>query len=285
MKHKLLLIDDDKSYCTGFVNKSASFLFDVKLAHNLEEGIKMLSENRRFSAVILDGHCFLEPDQQGKPGSNFVYHALHSIDDAERLQGRIIPRCVNTEYPEEFSEELKGLIPVFSKSGDPGFLFRWLRNTLSGLPEIMTREQHPSIFEHSALVFNHLEEDELIALILKGSNPDLTEIPASLASIRRLLEKLTMICAETLLRKDVSDFANNAGVSVKPVFDALYAAKIIPRPILKQAHTLYSFASEYGNHIQKVQIPAYSPGVYAYNRCLFAFLEITGVCVEKIKKR
>ena len=90
------------------------------------------------------------------------------------------------------------------------------------LPKTKVSEAHPDVFEKLHLVLNHLEEDELIALILRAENPDISNIPASLASIRRLHEKLTDECSEALLNNSSDRYASKVGVSVKPVFDAMY---------------------------------------------------------------
>jgi len=134
------------------------------------------------------------------------------------------------------------------------------------------------------LVFNHLEEDELIAQILRADGPDDTDIPASLASIRRLLEKLTDVCSEKLLDTSSDRYASRMGVSVKPVFDVMYGQHIIPRPIVKQVHHLYSFCSEYGNHISRARKPEYNLTGYSFRVQLFTFLEILHYCMKVLEK-
>lgn len=283
MKTSILIIDDDPAYCQTFKNMAAQYAFDLIFAHSLEEGIELLQANRRLLAVVLDGHCFWGSGQSEPPKVNFVYHALHALDDLEREQQRLIPRCVNTEQPAEFREELQGLVKVLDKQGDAGVLFRWIRKVISELPETRIREEYDDIFEHAQKIFNHLEEDELIGLLLFGETPVEADISANIAVLRRLLEKLTDICAVQLLNEDPRDYASKMGVSVKPVFDALYSRKIIPRQIVKQVHHLYSYCSEFGTHIYRTQNPAYFPGVYAYRRSLNGFLEVFKYCTGLIK--
>ena len=284
MKNTLLIIDDDATYCNTFKNLARQYAFELNFAHNLEDGVSLIGNNRRIIAVVLDGHCFLEPSQKDAPKVNFVYHALHALDDLEREQQRIIPRCVNTELPAEFREELQGLVSVFDKKGDAAFIFRWLRAAIAELPETKVREAHADIFEKLHLVFNHLEEDELIALILKAENPDISDIPASLASIRRLLEKLTDACSQALLKISSDKYASKMGVSVKPVFDAMYSQRIIPRVIVRHSHNLYSYCSEYGNHISRSRQPEYTVSIYSYRVQLFKFLEILSYCLMVLEK-
>ena len=283
MKQSILLIDDNPAFCADFELQARKQLFDVHLAHNLKQGIALLTENRQIGAVVLDGHGYIEPGQTGNPEVNFVFHALHSLDDLEREQNRLIPRCVNTEQPEEFRDELKGLVQVFSKTGDPAFLFRWLRRTSAQLPEFQIKEDHASIFDHAGLVFDDHEIAELIDLIAFSRNPDLSDIPNRLSVIRRLLEQLADACAVRLLKNNPADMAGKMGVSVKPIFDALRSKMIVPGSIQKEVTRLYSYCSEFGTHIYRLQSPAYDPGIYAYRRCLNSFLEIAEYCIRLMK--
>lgn len=278
MKNLVLLIDDDKDYCLKLQKEAQKSLMELSFAHNLEEGAALIDNNRRIKAVILDGHCLLESVQTGGPKANFVYHALHELDDLERAQNRIIPRCVNSEQPSDFSEELQGLVSLFSKNTDSNILFRWARQNINELTEVQVMEKHPAIFDNSQLIFSDLEEDELIDLILFAENPDESDIPSKLANIRRLLERLTDVCAEVLLKTSSRSFANMAGVSVKPVFDALRTKKILPAPIVNQVRNLYSYCSEFGNHIHPAGMPEYNPDTYAYRRNLNGFLEVVSYC-------
>jgi len=283
MKNLVLLIDDDKNYCLALQKEATKALLDLTYAHNLEEGLALIKNNRRIKAILLDGHCFLEPSQNGDPKANFVYHALHHLDDLERLQNRVIPRCVNTERPADFAEELQGLVSLFSKNTDPNILFRWTRQSINELAEVQLMELHRVVFENSGLIFSDLEEDELVDLILFADNCDESDIPARLAVIRRLLERLTDVCAEELLNSSGEAYASQMGVSVKPVFDALRTKKLVPSPIAKQARDLYSYCSEFGNHIHPVGLPEYSPDTYAYRRNLNAFLEVVSYCSALIE--
>jgi len=278
MQNLVLLIDDDREYCLKLQKEAHNALLELIFAHNLEEGIDLIDSNRRIKAVILDGHCFLESGQNGSPKANFVYHALHHLDNLERTQNRIIPRCVNSEKSADFNEELQGLIPVFSKNTDSNILFRWTRQSINELVEVQVMEKHPAIFENSGLIFSDLEEDELVDLILFADNCDESDIPARLAIIRRLLERLTDVCAECLLDTSADVYANMMGVSVKPVFDALRTKKIIPAPLTKQVRDIYSYCSEFGNHIHPEGKPEYSPDAYAYRRNLNGFLEVVSYC-------
>lgn len=278
MKSIVLLIDDDKDFCLALQKEAEKVRLQLTFVHDLEDGMALLEDNRRIMSVILDGHCLLESDQPEGPGVNFVYHALHLLNDLEHEQNRMIPCCVNSEKPGEFTEELKGLIPVFNKLDDPEPLFNWLKQCIKNLPEMVVKQDNPSVFDHLESVFSDKEEAELIDLLIFSDKPDVSDIPAKLAVIRRLLEKFADVVCIKLLHKEPSYYASGAGVSVKRIFDVLYSSKMIHAQIRKHVHHLYSYCSEYGNHIYRHKIPPYEPGIYAYRHYLNTFLEIVAYC-------
>lgn len=285
MKYPFLLIDDDADYCNSILSLIRQTKLQLHTAHSLEEGLEVLEANRHIRTVVLDGHCFIEPEQEGQPGVNFVYHALHALDDLERAQNRLIPRCVNTELPGEFERELSGLVPVFDKGQDAGNLFHWIKQSTDALPENRVRSAHVRLFELIPLIYNDLEEDELTDLLLFEEHPDISDIPAKLSVIRRLLEKLSDVSAVELLKRSPESFEAFRGVSVKPIFDALFTKKIIPKPVNKLAHYLYSYCSEYGTHIYRNKPPEYQLNSYVFRRNLNGLLELILVCGSQIEKK
>lgn len=285
MKYPFLLIDDDADYCNSILSLIRQTKLQLHTAHSLEEGLEVLEANRRIKTVVLDGHCFIEPEQEGQPGVNFVYHALHALDDLERAQNRLIPRCVNTELPGEFERELAGLVPVFDKGQDAGYLFHWIKQSTDALPENRVRSAHVRLFELIPLIYNDLEEDELTDLLLFEEHPDTSDIPAKLSVIRRLLEKLSDVSAVELLGRSPESFEAFRGVSVKPIFDSLFTKNIIPKPVNKLAHYLYSYCSEYGTHNYRNKPPEYRLNSYVYRRNLNGLLELIQVCGSLIEKK
>ena len=283
MKNLVLLIDDDQNYCHYLQNEAVKASIELIYAHNLEQGMDIIDQNRRVKAVILDGHCLLEANQTDGPKVNFVYHALHHLDELEHEQNRVIPRCVNSEQPADFDEELQGLVSLFSKNTDCNILFRWVRKRISELTEVQVMEKHITVFENAYLYFSDQEEDELIDLILFAENPDLSDIPSRLAVIRRLLERLADVCSADMLKTSASSYANMMGVSVKPVFDALRSKQIISGHITRQVRNLYSYCSEFGNHIHPHSVPDYKPNAYAFRHHLNGFLEIVSYCAPLIE--
>lgn len=285
MKYSFLLIDDNADYCSSILSLIRQTKLQLHIAHSLEEGLEMLEVNRRIKTVVLDGHCFIEPEQEGQPEVNFVYHALHALDDLERAQNRLIPRCVNTELPGEFERELAGLVPVFDKGQDAANLFHWIKEAVDALPGNRVRTTHERLFELIPLIYNDLEEDELTDMLLFEEHPDASDIPAKLSAIRRLLEKLADVNAIKLLDRSPASFEAFRGVSVKPIFDSLYTRKIIPRPVNRLAHYLYSYCSEYGTHIYRNKPPEYHLNAYVYRRTLNSLLELIYVCGSLIDKK
>jgi len=278
MRSQILLIDDDTAYCQELQKKAKSALLYLIIAHSLKEGLMLIAHNRRIKVVILDGHGVLEPGQVNGPRANFVYHALHEIDDIEREQDRVIPRCVNSEQPSDFSEELQGLVSLFSKKNDPSLLFRWVRHSLGQLEETKVLGKHSGLAILLPMFFSDTEEDELIDLLVFDEQPVEADIAARLAVLRRLLEKIADVCAIQLLGENPASYASKMGVSVKPVFDSLYSHKIVPAHINRIVHRLYAYCSQYGTHIYRPSVPVYRPGIYAWRQNLNSLLEVIEYC-------
>ncbi len=283
MLYHALLIDDDVKYCESFKKEASKHLINVLVAHNLEEGIELVSSNRRILTVILDGHCFLSVDQKGDPKANFVYHAFHDLDNIEFTQRRVVPRCVNSESPDSFKEELNGLYDLFDKNQSVTELFAWIRRCIAERPETAVREAYASVFENSEFIFTDEEEAELIDLFMYVDLLDTAEIPGQLAIIRRLLEKLADYACIRFLGKDPVHYASMKGSSVRAIFDALESKGIIHSQIRKISGQLYTYCSAFGNHVNRPKVPAYKPSIYSFQANLFLLAELI-VCIAEIKE-
>jgi hypothetical protein len=280
--HRILIIDDDPSYCKQLVATGRDYRFDIVFYHNLEEGMEALVASRRIKAVILDGHCFLEPDQQGIARSNFVHHALHQIADIENEYSRVIPCCVNTEHAGDFREDLEGVVPVFQKNVQEGALFDWLRTTIAQLPETLVRKRYDDLFERTALYFSEEEEDLLIDIIQSAGKSDQAAIITSLASLRKFLEILMDKVYVERFQKNPEDILRVKGGRTVKILDEFHQS-VLPPELYVTATQLYKTCSKYGiNHdpSPKNRIP-YKPGKYALNRLLYSYLELADFLLKK----
>lgn len=103
----IALIDDNVQYCKQLQKEAKNYGFKISYFHNLETGIETIEQTPTIKAVILDGHCPIEPEQAPETGkSNFVFHALHRLTDVEHIYNRFLPYCVNTSEPNDFKEDL-----------------------------------------------------------------------------------------------------------------------------------------------------------------------------------
>lgn len=271
----LLLLDDDPTYCLQLQEAARAYRFDIDFCHNLEDGLDKLVTSRRYKAVILDGRCFIEHEQQGTARSNFVYHALHRIADIENEYNRTIPYCVNTEQPDDFREDLEGIAHVFRKTIQHDALFDWLKNTIALLPETSILKQYHDVFEKVAPHFNEEEEELLIDVLQSVGSSDSALIITNLALLRRLLERLIDIACIEKLNKQPYEFTSGTGSRTRLILDAMHQ-RILPPELYVTANQLYKTCSRYGNHksLQTKNLVGYKPGKYAYNSLVHSFLEL-----------
>jgi len=270
----LLLIDDDPSYCLLVKEAAKAYRFDIQYHHNLEEGMQALALSRRFKAVILDGHCVLEPDQKSAARTNFVYHAMQQIKDIEKEYSRMIPYCVNTGNLGDFREDLDGIAPVFQKNIQQTDMFDWLKNAISLLPETLIRKRYDDIFSKTATHFTEEEEDLLIDVLQTAHLSDPSLIITNLALLRRLLERLVDIACTVKLKKQPHEFSVGQGSRTKRILEAMHQ-NVLPSDLFVSANQLYATCSKYGNHQDLKTIGAtFKPGRYTAQRLVFAYLEL-----------
>lgn len=279
---RILLIDDDWSYCKQLQTAGTENRFDIVFYHNLEDGMEALVTSRRIKAVILDGHCFLDPEQKGIARSNFVHHALHQIADIENEYNRVIPCCVNTGQTIDFREDLEGLVPVFQKRGQEEELFDWLTTTISQLSETLVRKQYDDLFEKTNFHFSDEEEDLLIDVIQFAGKSDQASITTGMAILRKLLEILMDKIYFGQLRKSPEDLMKVKGSRTLRILDEFHQS-ILPSELYVTATHLYKTCSKYGIHNDpspKNQI-VYKPGKYALKRLLYSYLELADFLLKR----
>jgi hypothetical protein len=272
---RLLLIDDSPDYCAQLAQKAQEYGMETVFFHNLEEGFEELVASRRIKAVILDGRCYLTPEQSGTARSNFVLKAIRQIQEIEVEYNRVIPFCVNSEHPSDFAEDLEGTAPVFTKSLQHDELFSWLKTEIAALPETVIRKQYYDLFRVIENRFTSEEEELLIDVLQARNSSDQAVIITSLAILRRLLEKLMDIAAIEKLNKQPSAFTDVKGSRTRRILDELHP-RILPYELYSSAVALYKICSKYGNH-NDPPVPGkvrYSPGKYALKRLVFAFAEL-----------
>jgi len=279
----LLLIDDDPAYCLQLQAAGRAHRFDIVFHHNLEDGIETLIASRRIRAVILDGRCLLEPDQKSSARSNFVHHAMRQITDIESEYNRVIPVCVNTEQPDEFAEDLEGIVQVYQKLVQHEVMFNWLQGTIAKVPDSLVLKRYDDIFEKTDNRFTDEEEGLLIDVLQSAGTSDPIAIITSLAMLRRLLETLVDIACKEKLKKQPNSFAAGPGSRTKRILDAMNQQQVLPPELIDSAGVLYKTCSKYGNHIDSVlkKQAGFKPDKYTLQRLVFAYLELTDYLLEQ----
>jgi len=285
MQVNILLIDDDKDYCEVLAGEALHYGFELKYSHNLEEGFELLVGKKRIKALILDGRCPLSEREIEPPRSNFVTKAITLIHDIETDHNRIIPFCINTEHPEDFSEGLDGIAPVFTKNTEHQNLFKWLRQEINLLPDTIIRNQFSDIFEKTEGRFLFEEEDLLIDILQTRHSFEQAQIISNLAMLRRLLERLMDICCIDLLGTDPVTLPKNRGGRAGQIIE-LMRNKFLPDELYHIAKRLYKSCSSYGSHrqIERLGQLKYTPGRYSMERLCFSYLELADYLLSQNKK-
>lgn len=271
---RLLLIDDDVLYCSALQSEGKRNGFDIVFFHNLQEGLNELISSRRIRAVILDGRCFIEPGQKDRAMSNFVFLAMKKINEIEDDYNRIIPLCVNTEHPADFTEDLEGIIPVFQKNKQHDELFEWLRIAISQLPEDIIRKRYDDVFDKINPLFSDEEEDLLVDILQSLGTSDTTVIITNLAILRRLLERLFDVYCIEKLKKLPGDFTIGHGSRTRKIIDFMHN-KYLPGELYVTANILYKTCSKYGNHSDlNIKSDSFIPDKYSYQRLVNSYMEL-----------
>jgi hypothetical protein len=307
MLTRLLLIDDNPGYCAQLVREASEYGFEMVFFHNLEQGLRELIASRRIKAIVLDGRCYLDPEQTSAARSNFVILAINRIRDVEVVFNRILPFCINTEHPADFAEDLDGTAPVFCKGDQHNELFRWIKAEIAKLPETIVLKQYYDLFEVFENRFTDEETDLLIDVLQAKNSSDSALIITSLAILRRLLEKMMDVaCIEILGRQPESINWTEiekqpAGYRVKPLRKTIHKPHMsrtrmiinnlhpgfMPAELYQIAGELYKICSKYGNHNEPVSknTVRFIPGKYTLKRLVFGFAEIAVNIFEHNKKR
>jgi hypothetical protein len=164
----VLLIDDKKTYCDLIEGSARLEQINIKSATNLEDGIDILSSDKRIEFVILDGKCFTDADQETTNllEDNIPHQAKSLIDEINRNQNREIGYCVNTGFVDDLNKSFKGIFTVFEKSPDSSALFDFIKRSV----EDSERRKLMRIYKEAFEVFENgilpsSKEEVLINLV------------------------------------------------------------------------------------------------------------------------
>ncbi len=277
----LLLIDDNPTYCQLLALEGRQYGFEVIYFHNLEDGFDALTSSRRYKALVLDGHCMLEPgmDETAKP--NFVYHALHRLNELEHGQNRSVPFCINSETPAEFVPELEGIAQVFNKIVQHQQMFEYLKKAIAELPEMAIRNRYADIFEKTAGVFSPEDEDLLIDILQAAGTSSKADIVTTLALLRRMLELLMDISCIKHLQKSPDEFTRGPGSRTRLIIESLNP-RVLPPELFVSANNLYKICSKFGSHHDRStgKENSYHPRKYGLQRLVYSYIELLDFLID-----
>lgn len=275
--YKVLLIDDDNNYIEQLLNEAKAYHLEIIPVNNLDSGIEILESNINIQAVILDSHCMIEPEQDpDSDKSNFIFHALHRLTDIEHVHNRFIPYCVNTEFPDEFKNELNGITQVFTKHKHHKELFEFVRIEIEAQPETLAINKHEKVFRFFDDYMNAEDTDMLLEVIVNQSKQDKADIVANFALLRRLEEKLFDVLAVNALGLNPVELDRQRMSRTKNIIIQFKNKRKIPIYLFDFAMDIYTVASIYGAHnpINRNQRISFVPGKYTVQSLLYAFLEL-----------
>ena len=183
----ILIIDDEIDYCKELTVTAREYNFLAVHFQNFEDGFDFLEKNKRIKALILDGKCILNKDQEPGTGkSNFVFHSINKLHHLELEDNRYIPYCINAHEPEIFSENLEGITKVFKKKEQHKLMFYFLRKKIEESDETRLRNKYDDVFEFINNHFDEDSEDLMIELLLNAEEKDSPKLISNLGILRRL---------------------------------------------------------------------------------------------------
>jgi len=284
---EILVIDDEFDYCEQIKTDGLSFGFNVNHYQNFEDGFYELENNLQYKALVLDGRCILNKNQEPGTGkTNFVFHSINRLHHIELEDNRYIPYCVNSYNPEEFSEGLEGITHVFKKKEQHADMFKYLKERIDSMMDTQLRHKYEEIFSFVGKYFGSEDEDLLLELLTNAEDKDNTTIITNLGIIRRLEEKLYDVVAEKFLKTDPEQFKRQRFNRTKGIIFHLKDKQLIPQYLYNFSMDLYNIPSKFGNHNPDPEIISnqHLPGYYTVLSLCHSLMELISWANELIIK-
>jgi len=273
----ILVIDDEPDYCEQLKADGLKFNFNITHYQNFEDGFEALEKNKKLKALILDGKCPLNKYQQPGTGkSNFVFHSINRLHHLELEDNRYIPYCINTYYPDQFSEDLEGITKVFAKKQDHQAMFEFIGKKIEELDETQLKHKYDDVFLFINNYFDEDDEDLFLELLIHGEDKDATNVISNLGIIRRLEEKLFDVIAVNYLKTEPEQFKRNRLGRTKGIIFHLKNNQILPKYLYNFSMDLYNIPSKYGNHnpLSNTQINTQLPNNYTVISLTHSLMQI-----------
>ncbi len=276
-KIHILVIDDEQDYCENLKMEGAPHGFLITHHQNFEDGFKDLENNKKYKAIILDGRCILNKNQEPGTGkTNFVFHSINRLHHLELEDNRYIPYCVNSYNPDEFYEDLEGISKVFKKNIEHEEMFKYLKKRIESMNETQIKHKYEDVFSFINKYLNDDDEKLMLELLGNADEKDNATIVTNLGIIRRLEEKLYDVIAKKYLKSDPEQFKGQRYNRTKGVIFHLKNNQIIPQYLHNFSMDLYNIPSKFGNHNPKLDKTnsQHLPGSYTVLSLCNSFMEL-----------
>jgi len=202
---KVALIDDNEEYGQALALRASQIGLNIIHCTNLSDGIQAIKNDSQIGGLILDGHCKI--DSSTAAADDFLPAAQREVDMLASSYDRYLYVIINSAYPEKYESIFKRFEFVH-KTSDNTLLLQKVQEGISALDETVLREKYrPEIEMIRTLFPSSDKEKELLSVLQRMNNQNLTEIGATLVKIRKLYE--------SLLRKIVSQESVPEGLSAR----------------------------------------------------------------------
>lgn len=245
--NNIILIDDDQTFITSFVNEAVARNITVSPKNSLE-GLKILLPKfaHKYAAVVLDIKCLLKDDQI-KEDVSFIGAALKYLDSTTFD----FPRFILTGDDSEF-ESLKKYYPdekmFLKKPDDQQKLFNELNDCIKNAEHLRLKRENSIVFEVFDKGLLNLDKEKILISILKNYNENnFSNFRGVIGDIREIHEEIYK-SLNIRNKKIVPDLYINGSGS--PIFNKAFythlegnldpSNKFIPRSTVYQDSTLLS---------------------------------------------
>jgi len=185
---KVALIDDNEEYGQALALRASQIGLNITHCTNLRDGIQAIKNDSEIGGLILDGYCKIDPDTPA--ADDFLPAAQREVDILASSFDRYLYVIINSAYPEKYESIFKRFEFVH-KTSDNTILLQKVQEGVSALDETILREKYQSEIAMIKALFQSVDkEKELLSVLQRMNNQNLSEIGATLGKIRKLYEAL-----------------------------------------------------------------------------------------------
>jgi len=162
---KAILIDDDPEglYATDLIGLAADHNIQIIHYKILQIATEENPEMHEVDFIILDAQSIID-EEETSADFDFIPTALREIEEIERKRGFIIPKCINTGFPENPKvKRYKNIISIFEKTTQQEELIEFIKKSAGEFDIYQIKNSHKGIFE--IFTKNYLEQTEYNSLI------------------------------------------------------------------------------------------------------------------------